>query len=114
MTNPKSFDRYAEGWRDLLMQWEEAPDKIVRIECANEKQARVMRFEFYKMREAALRDTELKERYADVLNSREVKVRENFCVFDTKDNNWISKLIRASIDKDLEAEFKAKQEGEKP
>jgi len=99
MPNPKTFDRYAEGWRDLLIEWEIDPNKVISIDCSSEKKAHAMRLEFYKMREAALCDLVLKERYNDILNSREVKVRDSVCVFDTKDNNWISKLLRASLDK---------------
>jgi len=99
MPNPKNFDRYAEGWRDMLIEWDMNPNKVISIDCSSEKKANAMRLEFYKMREAALRDSMLKERYADILNSREVKVRDNVCIFDTKDNNWISKLILASLNK---------------
>lgn len=103
MSNPKTFQRYEASWWGLLDKWKENPQEVVSISCESPKHAKGMRLEFYKMREAALRDPHMAQEYAEALNSREVKVVGNDIVFSHKDNSWIGKLISKYLEKDDEA-----------
>lgn len=98
MASPKTYKRYAMQWFALLDLFKEDPNKIREIACPTKNKALAMRLEFYKMREAFLKEPELKAEYEFVLNSREVHVtEEGLVIFDTKDNNWIGKLIKESL-----------------
>lgn len=97
MSSPSTFSRYADAWVELLVAWEANPEKIISINCGTEKKAKAMRLEFYKMREAAMKDPLIKERYANALDTREVKVKDTMCIFDHKGNNWVQKLIEENM-----------------
>lgn len=98
MASPKTFKRYAAQWFALLDSFKEDPSKIREVPCPDKDKAMAMRLEFYKMREAFIKDPDLRQEYEFVLNSREVRVTDDGrVVFDTKDNNWIGKLIEQSL-----------------
>lgn len=98
MASPKTYKRYASQWFRILDSFKEDPQKVREVTCPNKNKAMAMRLEFYKMREAFIKDPELRKEYEYVLNSREVHVTDDGrVVFDTKDNNWIGKLIDESL-----------------
>lgn len=97
MSNPKTIRRYSAEWFTLFNKFRDEPDETVEIECESEQNAKAMRLEFYKAREAFLRDPEMSIEYGEALESREVKVRGTLCVFDHKDRNWIGQLIAKSL-----------------
>lgn len=97
--HPKKAERYAMEWSDLIALMEKDDTKPLEVPCASDKDARVMRLEFYKYREALFRDSEgMSDNLRFLLDSREVKVRDNFCIFDTKSNGKIGRTITAFLE----------------
>lgn len=97
MSAAKIYARYAVQWLELFDGFKEFPTKVHVIHCKDEKQAKALRCEFYKAREAFLDEASMRDEYQEVLNSKEVLVRGNDVVFEFKDNNWAAKLIKDSL-----------------
>jgi len=107
MTSPRKFARYAREWLELFTKMADEPERIFEVPCESEKKAKAARQEFYKARSAFLSDgidacviadnewefEQAKKRWKNVLDSREVLVRDNSVYFGLKSDNWIGKLI---------------------
>lgn len=100
MTAPKTFKRYAPIWFELFDTFKNEPNRVVTITLESPNQAKGMRGEFYKARDAFCADPDLREEYEEALNSREVKVRGNDCIFDHKDKNWVVGFIEKALAKE--------------
>lgn len=99
MSSPGSIRRYTEKWMELFDWFVNHPKDVLQIECASREEAVRLRLEFYRARSALLKTADFAAMYQDVLDQRELKVRDNFLVCDSKDNNWASRLLDASLKK---------------
>lgn len=97
MTAPKTFKRFAQVWFELFDKFKESPDETICVTLPDPKQAKAMRLEFYRARDAALADPDMANDYEAALNAREVKVRGNVCMFDSKDRNWVVPFITEAL-----------------
>ena len=107
MPASKDILRYTERWMDLFDKFQEDPTKEHVVACVSEKQAKLMRLEFYKARRALeLSEAELKKNdpkaYQQMghpnLDRKEVRVVGNCVIFGFKDSSEIAKLIAASFE----------------
>ena len=97
MSHPKTLQRYTSEWFTLFDQFKADPDGTVELDCETPKKAAAVRLEFYKAREAFLKDPDMAQEYGEVLNSREVKVRDTHVIFDHKERNWVGNIIRRNL-----------------
>lgn len=108
MSAPKDIRRYTEFWRPLFEKFNSAPEKEVRVRCGSLKEARNIRLEFYKAREAQHHeDNEFRKTCASPaevammtfanLNRKEVRLEGTTVVFGFKDNNRTAELLKAAI-----------------
>lgn len=103
MTSPKTYKRYATQWLDLFYVFKDEPTKTHTFQCDNATKAKAMRLEFYKAREAFLKDPDMRKEFESALNGREVRLTEdNRVIFDFKDNNWIGKVIADGLQQEEE------------
>lgn len=104
MPASKDFRRYADKWLDLFDWFEAHPDVPKVVEVENPTQARSLRFEFYKAREAMRADPGMRDDYPNT-NRRAVFLTDGNMkvVFRTKDHTPIAELIQRSLntDKDM-------------
>lgn len=108
MGAPRDIRRYTEKWMDLFNQIQDDPKKDIVMECATEKEAKLLRLEFYKAREALHRDeATLKAQGAEAYNENghpnvdrvEVRVVGDNVIFGFKDSSRIATIITNALEK---------------
>lgn len=100
MPASKDFRRYAEKWLHLFEWFEAHPDEAHTIRTESHAQARSLRFEFYKAREAMRADLGMKDDFPNT-NRRAVFLTGDGkdVVFRTKDQTPIADLIARSLER---------------
>jgi hypothetical protein len=101
VSSPKQIERYSKKWKELFDWFIRNPTSTHLVACEDEEHAKKLRLEFYKAREALLRNDELRELYGEVLDAREVTLRGRKVVFGTKDDGWIADAIANSFKETL-------------
>lgn len=106
MGSSKDFNRYTERWRDLFHLFQEDPSKEHIVHCKSPQEARLVRLEFYKAREALHRAEEHDRLHDHVayaeyghpnLDRKEVRVVGNDVIFGFKDSSRIALLLAESL-----------------
>lgn len=99
MSSPRSIRRYTEKWMELFDWFVDHPKETLQIECTSQPEACRLRLEFYRARSALLKTVDFAAMYQDALDQRELKVRGNILICDSKDNNWAARLLATSLER---------------
>lgn len=100
MSASREIGRYTELWAPMFNKFSDNPEEEVRVNCGTLKEARSLRLEFYKAREAQKHES-LKPGneglYPVNLDRKEVRIEGTTVVFGYKEENRIAQLLKAAI-----------------
>lgn len=97
MPHPTDIRRYTEKWLDILEWFEDHPSEPYVMECETAKRCHSLRFEFYRAREAARKNPEMKRAYPN-MDRREAIIDGLKLIFRFKETTPVAELLQKSLD----------------